>query len=224
MFKPHNGLKTNLLEIKILIEMNKPLTLLIIIFFVFLKLNAQGTLKTALTNIKSKTTYDTLIYFGVDLSRVRIIDAPKISRSIEYSQVYPPAWIYFVEENLPPDGFVRRALGFPTFIYGQPEIFDISIRVDPRFIIAYDNNIPTDTIDEIVTDYILQSKSGLGLVLIPETFSKPRETATTWVVFFDIRSRQILYKTKTYGKCSGFGYTDHWAYGIVKGFKYFVRH
>lgn len=203
--------------------MKKPLILLTIISCMFLKLNAQGTLKTALTNIQSKTAYDTMIYFGVDLSRVRIIDAPKISRSYEYSKVYPPAWISYIEESLPPDGFVRKALGFPTFIYAQQEIFDISIRVDPRFIIGYDNNIPTDTIDEIVTDYILQSKSGLGLVLIPETFSKPKEKATTWVVFFDIRSRQIMYKTRIYGKCSGWGYTAHWVSGVVKGFKKFTR-
>jgi len=64
----------------------------------------------------------------------------------------------------------------------------------------------------------------LGLVLLPETFSKPMETATTWVIFFDIRTRHVLYKTKIYGKCSHMGYTAHWASGVVRGFKFFASH
>ena len=204
--------------------MKKTLSLLILISFAFLKINAQGTLKAALMNIKSQATYTTLVYFGVDLSRVRVNDAPKISRSIEYSQVYPPSWISYIEEKLSPDGFVRYVLGFPTFTYAQQEIYDKSIRVDPRLIIGYDNNIPTDTIDAVVSNYILQSKAGLGLVLIPETFSKPRETAITWVVFFDIQSRHVMYKTKIFGKCDHMGYTAHWASGVVEGFKYFANH
>jgi hypothetical protein len=96
--------------------------------------------------------------------------------------------------------------------------------VDPRFITGYDNNIPTDTIEAIIKEYVLQSKSGIGLVLLPETFSKPRETATTWVIFFDIRSRHILYKTKVYGKCEHMGYTAHWASGVIEGFKFFANH
>lgn len=204
--------------------MKKTLSLLILISFAFLEINAQGTLKTALMSIKSQATYDTLVYFGVDLSQVRVNDAPKMSKSIEYSQVYPPAWISFIEEKLSPDGFVRHALGFQTFIYAQREIYDKSIRVDPRLIIGYDNNIPTDTIDVVVSNYVLQSKSGLGLVLIPETFSKPRETAITWAVFFDLKSRHVMYKTKINGKCDHMGYTAHWATGVVEGFKYFANH
>ena len=203
--------------------MKKTFALLILISFAFLEINAQVSLETALKSIKSKATYDTLVYFGVDLSHVRVNDAPKISKSVKYSQVYPHAWLSFIEENLPPDGFVRKALGFPIFIYAQHEIYDKSIKVDPQFIIGSDNTIPTDTIDAVVSHYILQSKSGLGLVLIPETFSKPRETATTWLVFFDVKSRHVLSKTKINGECSHMGYTAHWATGVVEGFKFFAN-
>ena len=86
-----------------------------------------------------------------------------------------------------------------------------------------DNNIPTDTIDAVIAHYILQSKSGLGLVLIPETFSKPRETAVIWLVFFDLKSRHVLNKTKINGECSHMGYTAHWSTGVVEGFKSFAN-
>jgi len=204
--------------------MKRTFLLCVITSLAFINIQAQGTLKDALTQIKAQGSYDTLIYYGVDFSHVRVNDAPKISRSVEYSQVYPAAWIAYVEKELPPDGFVRRFLQFPIFIYRQQEIFEKSIRVSTHLIIGYDNSIFPDTLESIVSHYSLEAKSGLGLVLIPETFSKPRETATTWVVFFDIGSRRIIYKTKIYGKCSHMGYTAHWASGVVEGFKYFANH
>ena len=204
--------------------MKRTFLLCILVHIAFMSMQAQGTLKAALTQIKAQGTYDTLIYYGVDFSHVLINDAPKMSRSVEYSQVYPPAWIAFVEKELPPDGFVQHSLRFPIFFYRQQEIFEKSIAVNPHFLTGHDNNIPPDTIQAMISHYDLQATSGLGLVLIPETFSKPRETATTWVVFFDVGSRRILYKTKTYGKCSHMGYTAHWASGVVEGFKYFANH
>ncbi len=196
----------------------------VLVNIAFISIQAQGTLKAALTQIKTQKTYNTLIYCGVDFSHVLVNDASKMSRNVEYSQVYPPAWIAYVEKELSPEGYVKHALRFTKFLYRQQEIFEKSIAVNPHFITDHDNNIPPDTLHTMIVKYNLQSTSGLGLVLIPETFSKPRETATTWVVFFDVDSRQILYKTKIYGKCSHMGYTAHWASGVVEGFKHFVSH
>ena len=168
--------------------------------------------------------FDTLIYYGVDFSKVRINDAPKIPRNAVYCQAYPSAWIAWVEKEMPPDVYVRRMLGYKNFIYQQRDIFKVSIAVSPRFITGYDNTIPPDTLNAIVAKYHLQAKSGLGLELIPELFSKPRETAYTWVVFFDVNSRKVLFKAKTYGKCSHMGYTAHWASGVVDGFEHFAEH
>lgn len=204
--------------------MKRTLFLCVLVAIASLGIQAQGNLKDALTQVKARGTYETINYFGVDFSHVLINDATKIPRSVEYSKVYPPAWIAFVEKELSPEGYVKDALGFPTFLYRQQEIFEQSIAVNPQFITDHDNNIPPETLQKIVSNLDLQSKSGLGLVLIPETFSKPQETATTWVVFFDIGTREIIYQSKTYGKCSHMGYTAHWASGVVEGFKNFVRH
>jgi hypothetical protein len=204
--------------------MMKILTLLILLCFGTLTTSAQGALKQALAKVRSQTTCDTLLYFGTDLSQVRVNDTPKISRSLLYSQVYPPAWITFINENLSLEGFIRNVTGFSTFINAQKEIYNKSIKVNPALITGYDKQIHSDSIDVMISGYVLQSHSGTGLVLIPESFSKPRETATTWVVFFDVRSRRVIYKTKIYGKCTHMGYTAHWASGVIYGFKKFARH
>lgn len=190
----------------------------------YFPIQAQGSFKDASAQIKARGAYETIVYYGVDFSHVLINDAPKIPRSVKYSQVYPSAWIAFVEKELPPDGYVKDKLRFPVFQYRQKEIYDQSIAVNPHFITDHDNTIPPEELQKIISTLELQSKAGLGLVLIPETFSKPKETATTWVVFFDIGSREIIYQTRTYGKCSHMGYTAHWGSGVVEGFKQFIHH
>jgi len=185
---------------------------------------AQNDLSAALKQVSASGKFDTLIYYGVDFSRVRINDAPKISKNAVYSQAYPPSWIAYVEKEMPPDVYVRNMLQFRNFIYKQQDIFHASVAVSPKFITGYDNSIPPDTLTAMIAKYSLQAKSGLGLVLIPELFSKPQETAYTWVVFFDVKSRKILYKAKTTGKCAHMGYTAHWASGVVDGFENFANH
>jgi hypothetical protein len=199
------------------------------LFFSFLllvsgTLSAQGMLSEAMKEILSLGKYDTVTYFGIDVSRVRINDAPKIPRSGNYSKVYPAAWIAFVEKEMSPDGYIRRSLPFSGFRYDQKDIFNASVAVDSGFIIGSDHSISPDTIRAMVAGYKIHTGAGLGLVLIPELFSKPMETSYTWVVFFDIRSRKILYSGKTHGRCSHMGYTAHWASGIIEGYKRFAHH
>jgi hypothetical protein len=204
--------------------MKKVISALLFVLVTSSAVFAQGSLQSALKEIKAKGSYDTLIYYGVDFSRVRINDSPKISKNAVYSQTYPPAWIAYVEKEMPPDAYVRTVTGFGNFLYQPRDIYEKSMAVSPGFITGYDNSIPPDTLAAMVTGYRLYAKSGLGLVLIPELFSKPKEVACTWVVFFDVRSRKILSQAKTYGKCTHMGYTAHWASGVVDGFQQYAGH
>lgn len=167
---------------------------------------------------------DSIIYYGADFSHVRITDGPKVSKNPAYRGVYPPAWIAYLEKEMPPTGFVKKSLGKKFFDYLQDEIHDVSVNVDPYFIIGYPYAFPIDTVGASVRGYNLSQSTGTGLVLIAENFSKPDEKATTWVVFFDIRTREVLWASKTSGKCSHMGYTAHWASGVIEGFKKFIRH
>lgn len=203
-------------------NMKKIIFLFLLTILIFGVTHAQNNLASALKQVNAAGQFDTLFYYGVDFSHVRINDAPKISKNATYSQKYPSAWIAYVEKEMPPDVYVRSMLGYKDFIYQQRDIFEVSIAANPRLITGVDHTIPPDTLNAIVAKYKLHAKSGLGLVLIPELFSKPKETAYTWVVFFNIQSRKVLYKAKTYGTCSHMGYTAHWASGVVAGFEHFA--
>jgi hypothetical protein len=164
----------------------------------------------------------TIFYYGVDFSHVRISDGPKTIKNAEYSKVYPPAWISYVEKEMPP-AYVQRIMKKAILIYKQEEIYPVSIQVFPDFIISADYSFPVDTLKVAVKKYTLGEQSGVGLVLIPENFNKAKEKAMTWVVFFDIQTRELLWTTKVDGRCEHMGYTAHWASGVIDGFKRFIR-
>ncbi|MDP4281467.1 MAG: hypothetical protein Q8867_04885 [Bacteroidota bacterium] len=166
---------------------------------------------------------DTLIYYGADFSHVRISDGANTYKSTSISITYPPAWIAFLEKEMPAHRYVKPAMRKRNFSDKRDDIQNISIKADPNFIISPDYSFPIDTVEKAVKSYTLTDKSGVGLVLIPENFNKKQETAFTWVVFFDISNRNIIWATKTTGKCEHMGYTAHWASGVIDGFKKFVK-
>jgi hypothetical protein len=164
-----------------------------------------------------------IFYYGVDFSHVRISDGDKISKNEVYTQAYPPAWIAYVEKEMPPGDYVQKSLRKQELYYKQQEIYDVSVKVFHDFIIAPSYRFSVDTVIAALKKYTLSENSGTGLVLIPENFNKKEELAITWIVFFDIGTREILWATKFSGHCSHMGYTAHWGSGVVNGFKAFVN-
>ena len=166
---------------------------------------------------------DSLWYYGIDLSHVRVSDVKKISKSREYSTVYPAAWVAFVEKELPPMGYVKPALDKGGFFYIPGEVQNNTQKVSPDFIIGVSYSFPIDTVIKSVKSYNLSRKSGVGLVIVVENFNKNTETATSWITFFDIKTREILWAVQASGNCKHLGYTAHWGSGIVDGFEDFIR-
>jgi hypothetical protein len=165
---------------------------------------------------------ETLYFYGLDLSHLRISDGLKVSRGPEYSKVYPQAWINSIEKEIVRNHFVQKSLRKRHFYYKQVEIISTSVKVVPDFIISKDYFFPLDTVKAAIANYDLQENSGIGLVFIPENFNKYRERAYTWIVFFDIKTREVLWAAEESGACRHMGYTAHWTSGIVEGFKRFV--
>lgn len=164
-----------------------------------------------------------LFFYGLDFSCLRISDGSKVAKSGEYSKTFPRAWINFIEKEILRNGYLERVLRKRMVNYKQDEIISVSLKVAPDFIIAKNYSFPLDTVKNAVKKYELQERSGIGFVFIPENFNKRQEKAMTWFVFFDIRTREVLWATEVSGKCGHAGYTAHWGTGIVEGFKYFAR-
>ena len=204
----------------------KKAQLVLISLLCFIVLFAQAQRKADQSAIGQKSavnTSETIYYYGVDFSHVRVSDGAKQAKGPEYSTVYPGSWISYVEKEMPPIT-VQKRIRVHSFLYKQDEIAAVSKQVVPDFIIGTNYSFGVDTLKSAIRRYTVSQSSGTGLVLIPENFNKSQEKAMTWVVFFDIKTRDILWATKAYGKCEHMGYTAHWASGVIDGFNYFYHH
>ena len=80
-------------------------------------------------------------------------------------------------------------------------------------------SLPTEELHNIIAEYDLRIEEGLGLVYIVEALNKKMQSASVYVVFFDIAKREILWALKYKSGAQGFGMRNYWArpvYEIIK--------
>jgi hypothetical protein len=76
---------------------------------------------------------------------------------------------------------------------------------------------PSD-IEGIVSSFDFKGKTGIGLVFIVETFSKPNEEGSMYVTFVNMGSKELLFSERLTAEPKGFGMRNFWAgciYGVL---------
>ncbi len=66
-------------------------------------------------------------------------------------------------------------------------------------------------VNEVVSDYDYSGLSGVGLMFIVESFSKPNGKASVWVTFINMDSKEVLFTEKMMGDPGGAGLRNYWA-------------
>lgn len=80
-------------------------------------------------------------------------------------------------------------------------------------------HINVSDVDGIVSSFDFKGNSGIGLVFIVESFSKPNEEGSIYVTFVDMGSKEVLFTERMTAEPGGFGMRNFWAgcvYGIIK--------
>jgi hypothetical protein len=72
------------------------------------------------------------------------------------------------------------------------------------------SHITEQDIAATVRAYDIRYKEGLGLVFLMDRLVKAQQTACLYVVFFDIRSRKVLYSQRRCEKAGGIGFRNYW--------------
>jgi len=186
--------------------MKRILLILSFLFFVFI-LNAQNKI-----NVFNE---DSLVWFGLNFSKTKLIGT-----SENFTDIHKISTYYFAEWN---SLFIREKDKYNLKINYNKEFvlnhinFSVkqSLTNDTNTILSLDPyEIERDTIDMIIKTYPNVSEANLGLVYIIETLDKLNGIVTAWVVFFDIRTKQILIAEKVKGDVGGFGFRNYYARGF----------
>lgn len=95
-------------------------------------------------------------------------------------------------------------------------IEEINSKIDVKSRLSNDNflatHIESSQIQEIVEAYEIPADlSGIGLVLIAESYSKPNVKGAYYATFFDIGTKKVISTKRVLGKAKGFGLKNYWA-------------
>jgi hypothetical protein len=96
-------------------------------------------------------------------------------------------------------------------------IMDRNAEVSMRQLESYrPPNYSTEDIQNFVSSYVLERKTGIGMVFISEYMSKYTNDAVFHFVMLDLETRQILIHQACKVEPFGFGIRNYWAGAILE--------
>jgi hypothetical protein len=89
---------------------------------------------------------------------------------------------------------------------------DVDIKEHMIDDLSKEHHLSKEDIAGIVKKYNFPDDiSGVGLILIAESYSKPSEAGTYYATFVDIKTKKVLATDRMVGKTGGFGLRNYWA-------------
>lgn len=70
-------------------------------------------------------------------------------------------------------------------------------------------------VQSIVNLYDFKGNSGMGMMLIAETYDRNKVQATHWVAFINLNTREVLYTQKIVSEPGGMGLRNYWAGSVL---------
>ena len=112
--------------------------------------------------------------------------------------------------------YIEKTLKGRKISYYTDMVKDLNSEIDVKSRLSDDDfkstHMESPMIQEIVSKYsIPKEMTGVGLVFIAESYSKPNVQGAYYVTFFDIATKRVLSTERMLGKASGFGLRNYWA-------------
>lgn len=199
----------------ILTRMNPKKNLLFFLVFVA-SLNVSAQSKSDVFNKETEITW-----LGLDFSHAKLLgDREKYGSESDVKHLMN-AWNELILNE--PDKYnVAKAVGRSKVEKATDVTTDRNGEVDVQAMFTNDQkdylHIQPSDIDGIVSSFDFKGKTGIGLVFIVETFSKPNEEGSIYVTFVNMGSKETLFSERLTAEPKGFGMRNFWAgcvYGVL---------
>ncbi|MGB0369615.1 MAG: hypothetical protein ACPGD8_09425 [Flavobacteriales bacterium] len=160
----------------------------------------------------------TLHWYGFDFSQLRVYDHTKITDANEVKDQICPAWIAYFRKHVSVNNI--KLWFMKTHIFDESAVLMDSYKsIDIENFIKIDGGygIEDSTIERAISNYELSdTEEGLGLVIFPERFSKLDKDASVVSVFFNIKTREVLFANRTIGSWGSYGFIAIYGKAMVK--------
>lgn len=157
-------------------------------------------------------------FYGVDFSHAKVYGAKESGEHFKYA--FQDINNLFITEAKKYDVakyLKKRVLG--VYIDGvKARISDL--KADDIFTTDAAYQLDDNTIKDIVKSLSVKESDGTGVIIIAERLSKAKNRGYFDVVFFDIKTRNIIDSWKADGKAQGFGLRNFWAHSVREVLKF----
>ena len=153
-------------------------------------------------------------WFGVDFSKAKMVGEAGFTDPAKIQSYYFNEW-----NNLIITESEKYNIGKYFKKTKVNRNLDISKKRNANVLVAdlvTNNSHSISTAEaEAVAKAYAKSGDGLGLVFVVENFDKTTESASIYVVFFDMKTGKALSSKKVSGKPGGFGVRNYWLGAIL---------
>jgi len=188
----------------------------IVLFLFFLMNTCFAQSEGIQEKIWSLSKDTNLVWYGIDFSRVKLIDKQGFKDVQEIKDQY------FNSINLVVIGESKKYDLANTFknknitsdlsvIHQQnfkPNVENLVIDYTQQDLLISEKDIPS-----IISEYNTTDTSGIGIVLIMQSMIKisGNKTANMYVTLFDVKTKEIKFTKLMSAKPGGFGFRNYWA-------------
>lgn len=165
-----------------------------------------------------------LTWLGVDFSELKFIGpasgwgTESTKSPTEMRDTYFNVWNDFIEKE-PKNFKLDEATGRRELDYATDIARKVNAKANKKEIFSESaadaEHLEEKDIQRMVKQYDCKGKTGIGFVLIAESMNKPREQASYWVTFIDMKTNTVLFTRRVTGEASGFGFRNYWL-GSIK--------
>lgn len=166
---------------------------------------------------------DTLVYLGIDYGELELVNPKKVGLESETANkipVFARRFGVYTLDNIDLETFFNKKVVFNRVP------FERNIKSKSEEWITYERHyLSIDTIEYLLSTYshisnTFGSKS-IGFLVLPEAFEKSKNRVVMSIVFFDLRSRKVVWKIKTSGLGRLGGFHHHWQGAVERAYKEF---
>lgn len=185
--------------------------LFILLFFVS-SLTCFGQNKEVLKELSSVT------FYGIDFTRAKVYGAKEGAMQFKYT--FDDINKLFITEPKKYD--IGKRLGVDVEVTSLEAVNDANKNIHPDDIMTTSSEYTLNEkqIEDVIKALpILSQEEKTGLVMVAMLLNKPEARATYQIVFFNTKTREILYSAPTNGKAQGFGLRNYWAGSVHSAIK-----
>jgi hypothetical protein len=168
-------------------------------------------------NSSKASQEQSLVWLGVDYTLAKFIAVTESPQQVIH---YLPAINNLLIAEQEKKYNIKKYFNKTIVLNEIATVNERNAKIDPSSITSNNSHsITKDDVKKLISDFNTETKTGMGLIFVAESMSKPTVIGSFYVVFFDLATKEIIDSKRMEGKAAGFGFRNFWAGAVFEVMK-----